>query len=118
MIMAYSELALVAGRVLLALLFVTAAINKAVGPKPVLAHMEQEGVPKILLPLVVLFELGAGLAIMFGWQIPIAAGLLAGFCLLTAIIFHRNFKERVERTMFMKDLALAGGLAVLAAAGL
>jgi putative oxidoreductase len=113
--MAYSEIALVGGRVLLALLFVTAAINKVVGPKPVREHMQKEGVPKVLLPAVVLFELGAGVAIALGWQLPIAAGLLAGFCVLTAVVFHRNFQERVERTMFMKDLALAGGLAVLAA---
>jgi putative oxidoreductase len=39
---------------------------------------------------------------------------LAAFCLATAVVFHRNFADRAERTQFVKDIALAGSLAVLA----
>lgn len=105
----------IVGRVVLASLFVLAAINKIIGPKPVMDHMRQEGVPGILLPAVIALELAAGIALMIGWHTNIAAGALAIFCVLTAIVFHRNFKERTERTQFFKDIALAGALAILAA---
>lgn len=110
-----SMIVLIAGRVLLSMLFVLAGINKIVGPKPVLDHMQQEGVPRLFLPAVVALEIAAGGALLIGWHTQIAAGVLAAFCLATAFVFHRNFKERTERTQFFKDIALAGALAMLAA---
>lgn len=105
----------VAGRALLALLFVLAGVTKLTGPKPVLAHMAQEHVPGFLLPVVALFEIAAGGALLFGWNTMFAAAALSLFCLATALVFHRNFAERAERTSFAKDLALAGALAFIAA---
>ena len=113
--MATSHLAFVIGRGVLAALFVLAGITKIAGPKPVLDHMAQEGVPKILFPGVIALELFAGGALMIGFHPGIAAATLSVFCVATAIVFHRNFKERSERTQFTKDIALAGALAVLAA---
>ncbi len=107
-----------AGRGLLALLFILAGITKIAAPKPVLAHMAQEHVPGILLPAVVLFEIGAGSALLIGWMTMLAAAALSLFCVATAIVFHRNFSERAERTSFAKDLALAGALAFIAAGAL
>ena len=91
-----------------------AGITKFVGPRPVLAHMKEQHVPGFLLPVVALFEIAAGTALLLGWNAQIAAAALAAFCLATAIVFHRNFADRAERTQFVKDIALAGGLAVLA----
>jgi putative oxidoreductase len=95
-------------------LFVLAGITKIVGPKPVLDHMAQEGVPKIFFPGVIALELASGVALLIGYHPAIAAGVLSAFCVATAVAFHRNFKERAERTQFTKDIALAGALAVLA----
>jgi putative oxidoreductase len=103
------------GRGLLAALFILAGITKFAGPKPVLAHMKEQHVPGLLLPVVALFEIAAGTALLVGWNAQIAAAALAAFCLATAIVFHRNFADRAERTQFVKDIALAGGLAALAA---
>ncbi len=104
-----------AGRGVLALLFVLAGITKLAGPRPVLAHMAQEHVPGVLLPAVALFEIGAGAALLIGWSTPVAAGALSLFCVATALVFHRDFAQRAERTAFAKDLALAGALAFVAA---
>ncbi len=103
------------GRGLLAALFILAGLSKIAGPRPVLEHMKAQHVPGFLLPVVVVFEIGAGLALLVGWNARFAAAALALFCLATAFVFHLNFRERAERTQFVKDLALAGGLAVLAA---
>jgi putative oxidoreductase len=110
-----AHLVALAGRGLLALLFVLAGFTKLTGPKPILAHMAQEHVPGFLLPLVAAFEIAAGGALLAGWMTLLAAASLSIFCLATAIVFHRNFAERAERTSFAKDLALAGALAFIAA---
>jgi putative oxidoreductase len=69
----------------------------------------------VLLPLVILLELGAGAALLMGWRLPFAAGALALFCVATAIVFHLDLTDKAERTLFIKDLALAGALMVIAA---
>ena len=71
-----------AGRLLLALMFVISGYNKFVGYEGTAAFMANFGVPGILLPLVILTELGGSLALIAGWQTRIAAFLLAGFTLL------------------------------------
>jgi putative oxidoreductase len=114
MLMTVSAIVFLVGRGLVAALFVLAGITKIIGPKPVVAHMKEQHVPGLLLPVVALFEIGAGTALLIGWNVHIAAAALAAFCLATAIVFHRNFADRAERTQFVKDIALAGGLAVLA----
>lgn len=105
------------GRAMLAGLFVLAGIAKMVGPAAFLAHMDQFGVPRLVLPAVIALEIGAGAALLMGWRTPIAAGVLSAFCVATAVVFHRQLGNRVERTQFFKDLAFAGALAALAAAG-
>jgi putative oxidoreductase len=105
----------IGGRALVALLFVFAGAVKVLNPKPFLEHMTQFGVPTYLLPAVIALELGAGVAILIGWRIRDAAGALAIFCVMTAAIFHYQLSINSERTSFFKDLAIAGGLFVMAA---
>jgi putative oxidoreductase len=105
----------IAGRTLLALLFILAGAAKIAGPQPFLDHMAAHHIPGVLLPLVILLELSAGAAVLIGWQLPFAAGALALFCIATAIGFHLNLADRAERTLFAKDLAIAGALMVIAA---
>lgn len=105
----------ITGRALVATLFILAGVVKVVNPKPFLEHMMQFGVPGFLLPAVIALELGAGLAILIGWRIRDAAGALAFFCVMTATIFHYQLWINAERTLFFKDLAIAGGLFLMAA---
>ncbi|MGZ5922453.1 MAG: DoxX family membrane protein [Rhizomicrobium sp.] len=105
----------IVGRTLLALLFILAGATKIAGPQPFLDHMAAHHIPGVLLPLVILLELSAGGAVLIGWQLPFAAGALALFCIATAIGFHLNLADKAERTLFVKDLAIAGALMVIAA---
>jgi putative oxidoreductase len=52
---------------------------------------------------------------LIGWRVRDAAGALAIFCVMTAAIFHHQLSINAERTLFFKDLAIAGGLFVMAA---
>lgn len=108
----------VAGRILLALIFVLAGIGKlGAGYAGTQGYMNAMGVPGMLLPLVILLEIGGGLALVLGWQTRIAALLLAGFTLLAGLIFHNNFGDQTQMIMFLKNLAITGGLLVLAVHG-
>jgi putative oxidoreductase len=42
---------------------------------------------------------------------------LAGFSILTALIFHANFADQMQQIMLLKNFAIAGGLLLLAASG-
>jgi len=108
-------IALYAGRGLIAMLFLIAGAAKILGSAPFLEHMTRFGVPRFLLPAVIAVELGAGLCLLVGWRVRWAAGALAIFCMLTAIIFHHQLGISAERTSFFKDLAIAGGLLCIAA---
>jgi putative oxidoreductase len=108
------KLITIIGRVLVATLFVLAGVAKILNPQPFLEHMSHFGVPTWLLPAVIALELGAGLAVLIGWRLREAAGALAIFCVLTAALFHYQLWINTERTLFLKDLAIAGGLFLLA----
>lgn len=105
------------GRLLLASIFILEGWSKVRGYEAAVAYMDGYGVPGILLPAVIALELGAGIMIAVGWQTRIAAFALAVFCVLAAILFHNNFSDRFQLLQFEKNLAIAGGLLVLAVAG-
>ena len=69
------------GRILLALMFVSAGFSKIGSYAGMQGFMESGGVPGALLPLVIALEILGGLAIILGWQTRIAAFVLAGFTL-------------------------------------
>src|SRR5215471_15864709 len=108
--MTLPRLASIVGRALIAMLFILAGVAKAIGPQPFLQHMAAFGVPSFLLPAVVVLEVGAGAALLLGWRLRDAAGALGIFCLLTALVFHHDLADKAERTLFFKDVALAGAL--------
>jgi len=105
------------GRVLMSAIFVMAGISKLGSYAATQGYMESMGVPGILLPLVILLELGGGVTVLLGWQTRISAFLLAGFCIVSALIFHANFGDQMQSILFMKNLAMAGGFLFLVADG-
>ena len=111
------EAAALAGRLLLAALFLHEAAAKLAGYSAALAYMQAFGVPGQLLPLAIVVELACGLLVLLGYQTRVAALILAGFCITAAVLFHTKFGDRNQLLHFEKDLAIAGGLLVLFAHG-
>jgi putative oxidoreductase len=107
----------IAGRVLLALLFLVSGLQKIGGYPGMVAYMSSFGLSGSLLPMVIATEVLGAIAIMVGWKTRITAVLLAGYTVLTAIIFHRNFGDQTQAAMFLKNLSIAGGFLLLAANG-
>ena len=106
-----------AGRILLALLFLMSGIGKIAGYQASVGYMQAMGVPGALLPVTIVLEIAGAVAIMAGWKTRIAAFLLAGFTLVAAVIFHSNFGDQIQMVMFFKNVAIAGGFLMLMANG-
>ena len=106
-----------AGRILIATLFLMAGISKIGGYEATKDYMEAMSVPGALLPLVIITEVLGALAIIIGYKTRIAAFLLAGFSIISAILFHANFNDQMQSILFMKNFAIAGGLLLLAEHG-
>jgi putative oxidoreductase len=104
-------------RLMIGQIFLIAGLQKISGYEGTQGYMESVGLPGMLLPLVILVEAGGGLAIMIGWQAKLAAIALAIFSLASAALFHNNFSDQIQVIMFMKNIAIAGGLVLLAVYG-
>ena len=112
------------GRVLLGLIFVLSGFAKISGFDGTAGFIASKGLPlpQLVAALTIVVELGGGLALMAGLYTRQAVIALAGFSLLTAVVFH-NFwaapqaDQMGQQINFMKNLAIAGGMLVLAAFG-
>lgn len=106
-----------AGRILLALIFIIAGAGKIGDPAGTAGYMQSMGVPAILLWPTIALEVLGGIAIIVGFQTRLVAYLLAAFCIVAAAIFHSNFADQMQQIMFLKDIAIAGGFLLLASSG-
>jgi putative oxidoreductase len=116
---AIQNLALLAGRIMLSAIFIQAGYGKLMGfssggPQK---YMEAMGVPGMLLPLVIITELGFGLMVLVGFKTRIAAFLLAGFTAVAAVLFHLKTGDQGQMIHFMKNIAISGGFLALMVAG-
>jgi len=108
---------LLAGRLMLATIFLHEGMAKLGNYAGSAAYARSFGVPEMLLPLAIAVELGCGVLVAVGLFTRLAAVVLAGFCLFTAAVFHSNFSEINQLLHFEKNIAMAGGLVVLAVCG-
>ncbi|MBD2798071.1 DoxX family protein [Xenorhabdus sp. 18] len=109
---------LLVARILISVLFIIAGYGKLgdayAGTQ---AFMEAMKVPGILLPLTILLELGGGLAVMFGLLTRTTAVFTFIFCILTALLFHSDFSNDMNLTMFLKNFSIGAGYLLLAMMG-
>ena len=110
---------LLIARLLLALIFVLAGLNKFGNIAGTAGYISSVGLPMgtVLAWLTAVFEVVAGIAIAIGFQTKLAASALALFCIVSAAIFHNNFGDQIQFILFMKNLAMAGGFLALSVAG-
>ena len=102
------------GRMMLALIFILAGVGKIQDPAGTAGYMQSMGVPGILLWPTIALEVLGGIALAIGFHTRIAAFALAFFSIAAAIIFHKNFGDQMQMVMFLKNIAIAGGLLLLA----
>ena len=113
----FQNLTELGGRILLASLFLISGVGKISAYSATAGFMASVGVPGALLPVVIAVEVLGAAAVIVGWQTRIVAFLLAGFSLLSALIFHNDFANQIQMVMFLKNVSIAGGLLLLVAHG-
>ena len=108
---------LLVARCLLAALFLWSGIGKIAGYDEAGQFMVQRGTIGLLLPVAIVVEIGGAVLLIVGFKVRLAAAALAGFCVVTALLFHANFTDRALTVHFLKNVALAGGLLALYVSG-
>lgn len=108
---------LLAARILLGLLFVMAGVGKLGDVAGFGGYMASGGIPAVLAWPVVLFEIGAGLALIVGFATRPAALALAAFCVVSGLLYHFDPADQMQMTQLLKNLALAGGYLALFVTG-
>lgn len=112
------------GRIMLAVLFLPAGLSKIGGFAGTAGYIASKGLPlpEVGAAIAIAVEVLGGLALILGFGTRWAALILAIFTVVAGVIFH-NFwalpadQQMVQQIMFMKNIAVAGGLLLLAAWG-
>jgi putative oxidoreductase len=112
------------GRILIALLFIPAGINKITGFGGTVGYIASKGLPlpQVAAAGTIVVEVVVGLALLVGFKARYAALILAAFTIAASVIFH-NFwavpeaQKMMQQLMFTKNFAIVGGLLFIAAFG-
>jgi putative oxidoreductase len=101
------------GRIMLALIFVVSGAVKLAQIPGTASYMAGVGLPANLALPVALFEVIGGLMIVLGMFTRLIALVFAAFCLLTALLFHRETSDPIQAANALKNIAIAGGFLCL-----
>ncbi len=109
------------GRLALAALFLPAGLGKISGFEGTVGYISSVGLPLASLAAVVaiVVEVAGALALIAGFQVRLASLALAVFTAVATVFFHAYWavpadQAFVQQLMFFKNIAVVGGLLVLA----
>jgi len=111
------SLGILVARIFLAVLFIIAGLGKLGDVQGFTGYMVSGGVPAFMAWPVILLEIGAGFALLVGFQTRLAALALAAFSLASAVLYHFVPADQMQMSIFFKNLGLAGGYIALALFG-
>lgn len=118
----FNDLLLLVARILIGALFLWSGAAKAVHWKGSTEHMQFKKLPKSLLPAAILLQIIGGLSVLLGYEARVGALLLIVFIIPSAIKMHDFWNtegdaKMTQKTLFMKDMAVLGGLLVFLVTG-
>ena len=112
--------ALFTARLLIGLLLVGGAVQKAISPGDAGGLLVALGLPFTLVWPALVYDALAGLALWLGVAVRPVAVTAAAYCALTSV-FHLNvfltMGDPWQMTIFVKNWAIAGGCLALSVAG-
>ncbi len=111
-------------RYLRSVIFLLSGFGKIGGFAQTAGFMAAKGLPmaEVLLVLSIIIEIGAALTLIVGWQARLGAAALFLWMIPVTLVFH-NFwaaaaaQQQFEMAMFMKNIAMMGGLLYIMAYG-
>ena len=107
------------GRLLIAAVFLWSGYEKVTAFDGNVGYAASAGMPfpQIAIVLGAIVELPGSLLLILGYRVRLVAFIMAGFAIVTALVFHRNFADFEQMINFMKNLSIAGGLLQIVAFG-
>lgn len=112
------------GRLMLVALFLPAGLSKLSAFEGTVGYIDSVGLPlpAVAAALAVVIEVVGSLALLLGLQTRIAAAVLAVFTLVASVFFHAFWAAApeqafVQQLLFFKNIAVTGGLLILATSG-
>jgi putative oxidoreductase len=106
-----------AGRVLIALIFVLSGFGKITGFEGTVGYIASKGLPLPQLAAIgaIIVELGGGILLIVGWKARWAAAAMLVFTAVAAVIFHNFWAAPADLAQnqmihFMKNISMVGGL--------
>ena len=115
--------AALAGRILLAVIFILSGFGKLTGFDCAVGYIGTKlPMPQVVAVLTILVELGGGILLAVGYKARYAALALAIFSLAAALIFHNFWAVEAAQKMgqqinFLKNVSIAGGMLMVYAFG-
>lgn len=108
-----------AGRILIAAIFVISGWGKLMDPGGTAGYMANAGLPMagVLVWVAIVVELLGGLMLVVGFQTRLAALALIVFTVVATVFFHPWWADPGQKIAFLKNLAMLGGLLYVAAHG-
>jgi putative oxidoreductase len=107
-------------RLLIAQIFLGAGVTKLMN----INEITQQIATRVSGPLIPFFLIGsiaiellAGAALLLGFRANWAAALLALYTLVATLLYHTNFSQSFQADLFSKDIAIVGGLLLMAIFG-
>lgn len=90
-------------------------VDKVLHPIGTQQYMASYGMPLtgLFLLAAIAVEIGGGLSVLLGYKTRWGAIALAIFLIPATLIFHTNFTDQIQTIMFMKNLAILGGLLMI-----
>jgi putative oxidoreductase len=120
----YESILNLLGRIAIAALFLPAGLNKLMGMEGVTGYFASLGLPvvAVLVWVVIAIEVLGGVALILGYKTRLVAIGLAIFTVLASIVGHAFWAAPVDaafiaQLLFFKNMAVTGGLLVLASSG-
>lgn len=116
---AVTDYASLAGRVLIAPLFLLSGVTKLTAPGPTIDMIASTGLPFATLgfALAILVEVVGSIALIAGYRVRLVAAAMALFSVVAALAFHADLVDQNQFVHFFKNIAMAGGLLQIVAFG-
>ena len=105
------------GRILIGLLFLIAGLGKTGDVAGFSGYLASGGLPAFLAWPAVIFEIAVGILLIIGYQTRIVSLATAAFCVVAGLLYHFAPADQMQMAMFLKNLAIAGGLLMFAIHG-
>ena len=102
-------------RIGLSAIFIWSGSNKIMNPAATMENMSAHGMPltSFFLAGAIALEMLGGLSILLGIKVKWGAAMLIIFLIPATLIFHHDLSTELEQAMFLKNMAMLGGLLML-----